>query len=143
MVLARWQLRVDPAFDDGEERDDHDDRSRHEQDLVPTALVSDDGGDQHRISLGSPPARQVGILVARFLTMRVTAKGQVTIPKRLRDAFGIGGGSEVVFEVVRGEIVVRKVEGVTTRGQQLTAHLRGRGDVSLSTDEIMALTRVR
>ena len=73
--------------------------------------------------------------------MRVTEKGQVTIPKSIRDQFGIGAGSEVVFEAVDGQIVVRKLEGVASRGDQLAARLRGRGDIAMTTDEIMALTR--
>ncbi|MDJ0768912.1 MAG: AbrB/MazE/SpoVT family DNA-binding domain-containing protein [Ilumatobacter sp.] len=73
--------------------------------------------------------------------MKVTEKGQVTIPKELRDRFGIGAGTEVVFEVEHDEIVVRKVAGPETRGSKLAARLRGRGDVDMTTDEIMALTR--
>lgn len=73
--------------------------------------------------------------------MRVTEKGQVTIPKDLRDALGIGAGTVVKFEREGDAIVVRKVNDVPSRGRQLTARLRGRGDVLLSTDEIMALTR--
>lgn len=73
--------------------------------------------------------------------MRVTEKGQVTIPKEVRDQFGIGTGSEVRFEVVDGEIVVRKVRDGVTRGRQLSVRLRGRGDLSMTTDEIMSLTR--
>jgi AbrB family looped-hinge helix DNA binding protein len=72
--------------------------------------------------------------------MRVTEKGQVTIPKDLRDAFGIGAGSEVEFVQDGDSIVLRKVEGLS-RGRQLVDRLRGRGDVGMSTDEIMALTR--
>jgi AbrB family looped-hinge helix DNA binding protein len=72
--------------------------------------------------------------------MRVTEKGQVTIPKALRDAVGIGAGSEVEFSQDGDSIVLRKVEGVS-RGRQLVDRLRGRGDVGMSTDEIMALTR--
>jgi len=48
--------------------------------------------------------------------MRVTEKGQVTIPKELRDALGIGPGSEVAFERADDAIVVRKVEGGSNRG---------------------------
>lgn len=73
--------------------------------------------------------------------MRVTEKGQVTIPKDLRDALGIGAGSEVVFERDRDTIIVRKLGDGPTRGHQLATRLRGRGDVNMSTDEIMALTR--
>lgn len=73
--------------------------------------------------------------------MRVTDKGQVTIPKDVRDRFGIGAGSEVEFEIVRDQIVVRKIERGPTRGEQIASRLRGRGDITMSTDEIMALTR--
>ena len=73
--------------------------------------------------------------------MRVTEKGQVTIPKALRDELGIGTGSEVEFERVADTIVVRKVADGPSRGRHLADRLRGRGDVSLTTAEIMALTR--
>lgn len=74
-------------------------------------------------------------------TMRVTEKGQVTIPKHVRDEFGIGPGTEVRFEIRDRSIVVVKDADEPTRGQQLADRLRGRGDVHMSTDEIMALTR--
>jgi antitoxin PrlF len=73
--------------------------------------------------------------------MRVTVKGQITIPKELRDALGIGAGTEVAFEMAGDTILVRKVEGGSTRGWEMVNRLRGRGDVRLSTEEIMALTR--
>ena len=71
--------------------------------------------------------------------MRVTEKGQVTIPKEIRDALGIGAGTEVEFERRKDTIVVRKVSPV--RGHRVAARLRGRGDVVMTTDEILALTR--
>ena len=73
--------------------------------------------------------------------MRVTEKGQVTIPKELRDARGIGAGTEVEFERQRDVIVVRKLTGGPTRGTRLVDRMRGRGDVDMTTDEIIALTR--
>jgi antitoxin PrlF len=73
--------------------------------------------------------------------MRVTEKGQVTIPKELRDTLGIGAGTEVEFERDGDTIVVRKVTDAPTRGRRLVERLRGRGDVAMTTDEIMALTR--
>jgi antitoxin PrlF len=75
--------------------------------------------------------------------MKVTEKGQVTIPKDLRDALGIGAGTEVEFERKEDALVVRKARGVPSRGRQLVERLRGRGDVAMTTDEIMALTRGR
>jgi antitoxin PrlF len=73
--------------------------------------------------------------------MKVTEKGQVTIPKALRDALGIGAGSEVEFERRNDTIVVRKSQSVEGRGRQIADRLRGRGDVGMTTDEIMSLTR--
>lgn len=77
----------------------------------------------------------------RIPAVRVTEKGQVTIPKELRDALGIGAGSEVEFERTEDALVVRKVTEGPTRGRRLGERLRGRGDVAMSTEEIMALTR--
>ncbi len=74
-------------------------------------------------------------------TMKVTEKGQVTIPKELRDALGIGAGTEVDFERADDAILVRKSADKPTRGRKLAERLRGRGDVGMTTDEIMALTR--
>ena len=75
--------------------------------------------------------------------MKVSEKGQITIPKELRDALGIGAGSEVAFELGGDgtELVVRKVLDGPTRGDLLARRLRGRGDVQMTTEEIMALTR--
>ena len=73
--------------------------------------------------------------------MRVTEKGQVTIPKALRDALGIAAGTEVEFERRRDTIIVRKAKSATSRGSRIAERLRGRGDVPMTTDEIMALTR--
>ena len=73
--------------------------------------------------------------------MRVTKKGQVTIPKELRDTLGIRAGTEVAFERADDAIVVRKVEGESNRGREMVNRLRHRGDIRLSTEEIMSLTR--
>jgi antitoxin PrlF len=88
-----------------------------------------------------PGLERVGS-TGRILTMRVTEKGQVTIPKDLRDALGIGAGSEIEFTREGSTLVVRKVSSErANRGQSLVERLRGRGDVKMTTDEIMALTR--
>lgn len=70
----------------------------------------------------------------------VTAKGQVTIPKPVRDRLGIGPGSAVDFELAEdGRVVLVKV-GADRPVSRFHA-LRGRAGAGLSTDEIMALTR--
>jgi AbrB family looped-hinge helix DNA binding protein len=75
--------------------------------------------------------------------MRITSKGQVTIPVEIREQAGLLPHTEVNFEfdgkVVR--IVRSKQRTSENRGSRLVAHLRGRGDVAMSTDAIMALTR--
>lgn len=75
--------------------------------------------------------------------MRITSKGQVTIPVEIREKAGLLPHTEVDFEF-DGKVVrivrspARRGDG---RGARLVAHLRGRGDVAMSTDAIMALTR--
>ncbi|HEY4173048.1 MAG TPA: AbrB/MazE/SpoVT family DNA-binding domain-containing protein [Rhodopila sp.] len=75
--------------------------------------------------------------------MRITSKGQVTIPADIRERAGLLPHTEVEFEfdgnAVR--IVRSKSAKQDGRGARLVAHLRGRGDVAMSTDAIMALTR--
>ena len=71
--------------------------------------------------------------------MRVTSKGQVTIPLDVRRRLGIEPGSEVQFEV--DDHGVRLVRRSGADGAALVAVMRGRGGVPMSTDEIMALTR--
>lgn len=70
--------------------------------------------------------------------MRVTSKGQVTIPQDVRRRLGIEPGSEVDFEV--GDDSVRLVRRDPGSGVALVAGMRGRR-LAMSTDEIMALTR--
>jgi len=75
--------------------------------------------------------------------VRITSKGQVTIPADIREQAGLLPHTEVDFEfdgkTVR--IVRAKALKKESRGARLVAHLRGRGDVAMTTDAIMALTR--
>ena len=70
--------------------------------------------------------------------MRVTQKGQVTIPLDVRRALGIHPGSEVGFQLddLGARLVVDR-----DRVAEEIARIRGAGDVELTTDEILALTR--
>jgi antitoxin PrlF len=77
--------------------------------------------------------------------MRITSKGQVTIPQEIRELAGFLPNTEVDF-VLDGDLVflVKAVDGprAPTRGQRAVALLRAHGrDITMSTDEIMALTR--
>jgi antitoxin PrlF len=70
----------------------------------------------------------------------VTSKGQVTIPKPVRDHLGIVPGSQVAFRrATDGSIVIEKADG--TRQPSRFAGLVGSAGPGLSTDEIMAMTR--
>lgn len=74
----------------------------------------------------------------------VTSKGQVTIPKAVRDLLGIEPGSSVTFEVGDdGRVLLRKegARGRATKAPSRFARLRGSATAGMSTDEIMALTR--
>jgi len=74
------------------------------------------------------------------MSTTVTSKGQVTIPKPVRDLLGIVPGSAVAFELAPdGRVVLVKVE--PDRPVSRFARLRGVAGAGMSTDEIMALTR--
>ncbi|MDR2012166.1 MAG: AbrB/MazE/SpoVT family DNA-binding domain-containing protein [Rhodanobacter sp.] len=73
--------------------------------------------------------------------MRITSKGQVTIPRDIRKALGIVPSSEVEFVSEGGRIWLRKCKPDAVRGRELVERMRGRATVRLSTEEIMQLTR--
>ena len=76
--------------------------------------------------------------------MRITSKGQVTIPADIREQAGLLPNTEVDFRL-NGDVVELRPAACSrkpTRGAQLVAHLRAhRGGLKMTTDEIMALTR--
>jgi antitoxin PrlF len=70
----------------------------------------------------------------------LTSKGQVTIPKPIRDALHLEPGSSVEFSVnPQGEIVLNRVAVADRRGRFEAA--RGKADVKWRTDDLMALLR--
>jgi AbrB family looped-hinge helix DNA binding protein len=74
--------------------------------------------------------------------VKVTSKGQVTIPIEIRDRLGLLPGTEVDF-VVEGEgaRILRRYSGGEGRGPMIVRRLRGTGSVEMTTNEILALTR--
>ncbi|HPO16606.1 MAG TPA: AbrB/MazE/SpoVT family DNA-binding domain-containing protein [Candidatus Hydrogenedentes bacterium] len=72
--------------------------------------------------------------------MKVTTKGQVTIPIEFREKTGIVPGSEIRFSLERGKLYLQKVKG-EGRGKELIRKMTGQGNIKMTTDEIMALTR--
>ncbi|MCQ8784225.1 AbrB/MazE/SpoVT family DNA-binding domain-containing protein [Mangrovibrevibacter kandeliae] len=83
--------------------------------------------------------------------MRVSSKGQVTIPRKLRQLVGIEVESEVVFAVENGKVTIAPAAGATTAMDQERLErllralddLEGTGDLALDADSVMAQTRDR
>jgi AbrB family looped-hinge helix DNA binding protein len=76
--------------------------------------------------------------------MRITSKGQVTIPADIREAAGLLPHTEVDFELQHGTVRIVRADAPKKpdRGALVVAHLRAhKGDIHMTTDEIMALTR--
>jgi len=73
--------------------------------------------------------------------VRITSKGQVTIPVAIRRKAGLRANTEVRFEINRGVVTLRKVDGAGGRGRRLVETMRGKATASLTTNQIMALTR--
>ena len=73
--------------------------------------------------------------------MRITSKGQVTIPAPIRERLGLLENTEVEFEVVGNSVRVIKARDRNVRGKSIVAHMRGRATSRLSTEEILAFTR--
>ncbi len=75
--------------------------------------------------------------------MRITSKGQVTIPVHIRERAGLLPDTEVDFEfdgkVV--QIVKARKPGKLSRGAKLIERMRGTATVKMTTDQILALTR--
>lgn len=72
--------------------------------------------------------------------MLITSKGQITIPKAFREALGLLPHTDVEFERIGDELRIRKAKQ-SLRGKKLLETMTGKSDISMSTDEIMQLTR--
>lgn len=72
--------------------------------------------------------------------MRMTSKGQVTIPQELRERYAMGPGAEVEVVPTEDGALVRPVVH-TSAGGRLVARLRDQADGGLTADEVLRLTR--
>jgi AbrB family looped-hinge helix DNA binding protein len=76
------------------------------------------------------------------MSTRVTSKGQVTIPKAVRDRLRIKPGTAVDFELAAdGRVFIVKTGRKPFARGSVFARLRGSAGPGMTTDEIMALTR--
>jgi AbrB family looped-hinge helix DNA binding protein len=75
--------------------------------------------------------------------MRITSKGQVTIPAHIREQAGLLPHTEVRFEFDGTSVRIIRAEDQSGhgRGRRLIDRLRKSAEVRMTTDEIMALTR--
>jgi AbrB family looped-hinge helix DNA binding protein len=73
--------------------------------------------------------------------VKITTKGQVTIPVEIRERLGLLPHTEVEFEIAGDAVLLRKLRGGRRRGRRIVERLRGRADRGMTTDEILALTR--
>ena len=75
--------------------------------------------------------------------MRITSKGQVTIPVEIRERLGLLPDSEVEFTVEGNAVRIRKARTRRdrTRGRSIVERLRGKATQRLTTDQILSLTR--
>ena len=72
----------------------------------------------------------------------LTSKGQVTIPKQIRDPLNMTPGCSVQFAVNRdGDVVINKVGARASRKPDRFEAARGKADVKWRTDDLMALLR--
>jgi AbrB family looped-hinge helix DNA binding protein len=76
------------------------------------------------------------------MATNLTTKGQVTIPKKVRDYLGLKAGAPVTFQrLENGEIAIRAVKGTTKPRASKFAKFRGCATVRMKTEDILALTR--
>jgi AbrB family looped-hinge helix DNA binding protein len=72
--------------------------------------------------------------------MRLTSKGQVTIPQDIRAELGLMAGTEVEFAIDGDSVRVRKsTQG--GRGRAVVEHMRGRGNRRFTTEQLMRMMR--
>ena len=72
--------------------------------------------------------------------MLITSKGQITIPKKYREALGLLPHTHIEFECIGDELHIKKAKQIVRR-KRMVEIMTGKSTVSMSTDEIMKLTR--
>jgi antitoxin PrlF len=76
------------------------------------------------------------------MATNLTSKGQVTVPKKIREYLGLKPGKPVTFERLKTGEIVLKAAGESAKAPiSKFARLRGRATVRMRTEDILALTR--
>jgi AbrB family looped-hinge helix DNA binding protein len=73
--------------------------------------------------------------------MKITSKGQVTIPQEMRERYGLHPQTEVEFATGDGGVMIRPARTRKGRFREWIARARGSATVKMTTDEAMQLTR--
>jgi len=73
--------------------------------------------------------------------MRITSKGQVTIPIEIREKMGLLPDTEIEFKITGNTVLLKKVHTPSKRSRDLISRMRGKATVKMTTNEILALTR--
>jgi AbrB family looped-hinge helix DNA binding protein len=73
--------------------------------------------------------------------MRITSKGQVTIPAAIREKAGLLPATDVEFQLAGKRVILKKGGRKHRRGRKVIEALRGKGSIRMTTDQILALTR--
>jgi AbrB family looped-hinge helix DNA binding protein len=80
--------------------------------------------------------------------MRITSKGQVTIPQQIREQAGLHPHTEVEFELIRGRVILRRASTPSGKGREAVSALRALGRkhrkgpfAGMRTDELMKFLR--
>ena len=74
--------------------------------------------------------------------MKLTTKGQVTIPQKIREYLSLAAHDDVDFVIKNGEVVLIKKPDASNHFQfHVNNRMRGKGRIKMTTDEIMRLTR--
>ena len=76
------------------------------------------------------------------MSTTLTSKGQVTIPKQIRDALNLAPGCAVDFAVnTNGDVVIHKAGAGASRKPDRFEAARGKADIKWRTDDLMAMLR--
>jgi AbrB family looped-hinge helix DNA binding protein len=73
--------------------------------------------------------------------VRITSKGQVTIPQAMRERYGLQPQTEVEFAPADGGVMIRAARNRRARFREWVKRTRGSATVKITTDQVMRLTR--
>ncbi len=73
--------------------------------------------------------------------MRITSKGQITIPIEIREKMGFLPDTEVEFKITGNTVSLKRVGSSSKRSRNLINQMRRKATIKMTTDEILALTR--